>query len=68
VDLPHGLAHAVCPSAEALSGPLQVVRLVLQRIETLAALRDLVDVVAHDANRAVDLLLAVSMSLIWQCD
>jgi len=43
-----------------LGGALQVVRLVLQRIQTFAALRDLVDVVAHDADRAVDLLLAVS--------
>jgi hypothetical protein len=39
---------------------LQVVRLVLQRVEALAALRDLVDVVAHDADCAVDLLPAVS--------
>jgi hypothetical protein len=59
-DLPHGLPHAIRPSAEPLGGPLQVVRLVLQRIEAFAALRDLVDVVAHDADRAVDLLLAVS--------
>jgi hypothetical protein len=59
-DLPHGLPHAVCPAAEPLGGPLQVVRLVLQRVQTLAALRDLVDVVAHDADGAVDLLLAVS--------
>lgn len=53
---PHLLAYAVGAPSEALCGDSQVVGLILQRIKTGTALRDLVDVVAHDTNRAVDFL------------
>lgn len=53
---PHLLANPIRTSAEALSRHGEIVRLVLQSIETLPTLRDLVDVVAHDTDRVVDLL------------
>lgn len=53
---PHLLADTVGTTTETLGGHGQVVGLILQRIEALAALRNLVDVVAHDANGVVNLL------------
>jgi hypothetical protein len=53
---PHGLPDPVGSAAEALGGDSEVVRLVLQRVEALSTLRDLVDVVTHDAHGAVDFL------------
>lgn len=53
---PHLLAHAVGAPAETVGLRRQVVRLVLQVIEPLAALRDLVDVVLHRLHGAVDFL------------
>jgi len=53
---PHLLADAICASSEALGGGGEVVGLVLQRVEASSSLRDLVDVVPHDADGAVDFL------------
>jgi len=44
-----------------LGGDSQVVGLILEGIETFAALRDLVDVVTHHTDRVVDLLRLVSI-------
>ena len=57
---PHLLAYAVGAPSEALRGDSKVVGLILQRVEAGTALRNLVDVVAHDANSAVDFLESVS--------
>jgi len=54
---PHGLADTVGASAEALSRALQVIGLVLKGVETLAALGNLGDVVAHDTDGGVDFRL-----------
>lgn len=54
---PHLLAHAVGSPSEALGRRGEVVGLVLQRIQTGTSFRDLVDVVAHDADGAVDFLV-----------
>ena len=53
---PHLLSDSVGATSEALRRDGQVVGLVLQTVEALAALRDLVDVVAHDIDGRVDLL------------
>ena len=53
---PHLLPHSVCPSSEALGGDCEIVGLVLERIQALATLRDLVDVLTHHTNGIVDLL------------
>jgi len=58
---PHLLANLVGAAPEALRRLRQVVGLVLQMIQASAALRDLVDVVAHHANGVVDLLTWVSL-------
>jgi len=39
-----------------LGGHGEVVRLVLEGVKTFATLRDLVDIIAHDADRVVNLL------------
>jgi hypothetical protein len=57
---PHLLAHAVGAAAEALRGRRQVVGLVLQGVEAVAALRGFVQVVLHLAHCAVDFLLSQS--------
>ena len=53
---PHLLADSVGTATEALSGDSQVVGLILQGIQALATLGNLVDVVSHDADGAVDFL------------
>lgn len=53
---PHLLSDSVGATSEALRRNGQVVSLVLQTVEALAALRDLVDVVAHDIDGRVDFL------------
>ena len=53
---PHLLAHAVGAAAEALRGRRQVVGLVLQGVEALAALRGFAQVLLHLGHGAVDLL------------
>lgn len=53
---PHLLSDAVGAPPEALGRSRQIVRLVLQRIQALAALRHLVDVFPHHANGVIDLL------------
>lgn len=57
---PHLLAYTVGAPSEALRGDGKVVGLILQRVEAGTALGNLVDVVAHDANSAVDFLESVS--------
>lgn len=57
---PHLLAYTVGAPPEALCGDSKVVGLILQRVEAGTALRDLVDVVAHDTDRAVDFLVSWS--------
>jgi hypothetical protein len=54
---PHLLAYTVGSAAEALGRNCQVVGLVLERIEALATLGDLVDVIAHHTDGVVDLSL-----------
>lgn len=53
---PHLLAHAVGAAAEALRGRRQVVGLILQGVEALAALRGFAQVLLHLGHGAVDLL------------
>lgn len=53
---PHLLSNAVRTSTEAMSRGSQVVGLILKGIETLAALGDLVDILAHNTDRVIDLL------------
>jgi hypothetical protein len=60
---PHLLAHAVGAASEALRGRRQVVGLILQGIEAVAALRGFVQVVLHLAHCAVDFLLSQSARL-----
>lgn len=57
---PHGFPYTIGTASEALGGDGQVVGLVLERVESLAALGDFVDVVTHDTDRAVDFLDSVS--------
>jgi hypothetical protein len=57
---PHLLAHTVGAASEALRGRRQVVGLVLQGIEAVAALRGFVQVILHLAHCAVDFLLSQS--------
>lgn len=52
----HLFAHAVGTLSESLGRLSQVVCLVLQRVESFATLRESVDVVAHYAHGAVNLL------------
>ena len=59
---PHGLAHAVRAAPEALGRDGEVVRLVLEVVEALAALRDLVDVIPHHVHRVVDLLRGTGLA------
>ena len=49
-------ANAVGASAEALRRNGEVVCFILQGVETSTALGDFVDIVAHDADCAVDFL------------
>jgi hypothetical protein len=56
---PHCFPHTIGAASETLSGNGEVVGFVLEGVESFAALGDLVDVVAHDAYRAVDFLLAM---------
>jgi len=53
---PHGFPHPVGAASEALGRNSKVVGLILEGVEPLAAFRNLVDVVAHDAYGAVDFL------------
>jgi hypothetical protein len=53
---PHLLSDSVGATSEALRRNGQVVGLVLQTVKALAALRDLVDVVAHDIDGRVNFL------------
>ena len=53
---PHLFPNPVRATAEALGGHGEVVGLVLQRIQVLIPLSDLVDVLAHDPDRIIDLL------------
>ena len=59
---PHLLAHAVGAAAEALRRRRQVVRLVLQGVEAVAALRGFVQVVLHLAHCAVDFLIVALLA------
>ena len=56
---PHLLADSVGTPPEALSADRQIIRLVLERVQALAPLRDLVDVLAHNADGVVNLLKGV---------
>ena len=47
---PHLLAYPVRAATEALGRYSKIVCLVLERVETLATLRDRVDVVTHDTD------------------
>ncbi len=53
---PHLLAYDVGSATEALRRGDKVVGLVLQSIQALTTLGNLVDIVAHDTDRLVDLL------------
>jgi hypothetical protein len=53
---PHLLSHSVGAASEALSRDGEVVCLILQRVESLASLGDLVDILSHNADGIVDLL------------
>lgn len=61
---PHLLSYSVGATAEAVGLGREVVGLVLQIIQALAALRDLVDVVLHGVDGAVNLLLLRPLSVI----
>jgi len=54
---PHLLANAVGATAEAMRRGRKVVGLVLEGVESLAALRYLVDVLAHHPDGVIDLSL-----------
>ena len=53
---PHLLPDTVGTATESLCRNCEVVGLVLKSVETLATLRNLVDVVPHHADGVVDLL------------
>jgi len=54
---PHLLANPVRTTTESLSRDSQVVGLILEGIETLATLRNLVDVVTHHTDGVINLRL-----------
>jgi hypothetical protein len=51
------LSHSVGAAAESLSGHRQVVGLVLQGIESFTTLGDLVDILSHNTDCVIDLLV-----------
>jgi hypothetical protein len=53
---PHLFSHSIRAPSEALGGDCKVIGLVLERVQAFAALRDLVDILAHYTNGIVNLL------------
>lgn len=62
---PELFPHAVRPLPEALCRHGEIVRLVLQRVEVLAALGHFVDVLAHHVDCAVDFLQAHTLAILY---
>jgi len=54
---PHVLANSVCAPSESLGGHCEVIGLIPQHVDSLAALSDLGDVLPHNADGVIDLLL-----------
>jgi hypothetical protein len=57
---PHLLAHSVGPTTESLGTHSKVICFVLERIKSLSSLRDLVDVLSHNSDGIINLLLLMA--------
>lgn len=61
---PHLLPDPVGSTTEALGGLRQVIGLILEAVKSRTAVGDLVDVLAHNSNGIIDLLLDSCSSLV----